>query len=203
MAISITMRENTFVAGAVRLKGLTYSEADDIARFLIAHDRAFETANPRPPVELPSVYTYFSDAPISRTSDNATDATEVTLLTLRVPGGLLGPNALVDLHSVWSYPNSASTKSLIPRIGVSSLASLNATTTVVATLMNRFWNKNALNAQAGPNSNSPFGGTSGNALFNFAIDTSQDFDLTLGCKWGANVAAETITLERANLIIYR
>jgi hypothetical protein len=129
----------------------------------------------------------------SRTSANTTadNTTKVTLASLVVPAGLMGPNSVLRITLDWSYPSSASTKNLMLDWGGVNISAATATTGTGYKGLIEIANKNSLAIQAIQN-NSNYGSAS--RATDQTQDTSQNVTLDFRCSWGAAANAETITL---------
>jgi hypothetical protein len=134
----------------------------------------------------------------TRNSDNSTDTQESTLASLTIPAGTLAASSLLRITALWSMTSSASTKTLIARLGGGSndLLSFAATSVASAQTHTMVGNAGATNSQkSGSKTISAFG-TSTNGIVTLSVDTSVNQTLAFLCKWGANVASEAIALER-------
>jgi len=134
--------------------------------------------------------------------------TETNFVALRIPANTIGRNGLVEVRALWSYTNSAGSKTLTHRlstgagVGGSFIAS-NAvlTTTATAQTLAMFGNNNVATSQSVYNISplSPYG-TSANNLIADALDTTQDVYVNIT---GAIAAAgDTLTLQHAAVVIF-
>lgn len=98
--------------------------------------------------------TYTSGIPYAPSSNTAFSTTgpgvytqvntEITLLTIPIPGGLLGKNGQCIIEALYEYQNSAGTKTIRVKIGGTNFAApINYTTTVVMRMLSRFQNINS------------------------------------------------------------
>jgi hypothetical protein len=129
----------------------------------------------------------------SRTSANtsADNTTKVTLASVVVPAGLMGPNSVLRITLDWSYPSSASTKNLMADWGGVNISLGTATTGTGYKGLIEIANKNSLAIQAIQN-NTTYGSAS--RVADQTLDTSQNVTLDFRCSWGAAASAETIIL---------
>lgn len=122
------------------------------------------------------------------------DLLETTLATITVPAGLMGPNSVLRIIPLFSYTNSANTKTLRVDFGGTDFYSVPATTTTVSQQLIMIRNQGATNAQVGHASSVVAGvGATATAKTTAAVDTSTDQTITITGQL-AN-AGETITLE--------
>lgn len=127
---------------------------------------------------------------------------ETTITSIKIPANSLGKNGAIFATCLWSYPNSANSKSLIVRWsatqgGTSGILLGNATaatTTVIATTAHILRNNNATNAQlAYPASNTVPFGTGTIAANTASVDTTADAWLNINGTLAS--AAETLTVQ--------
>ena len=129
----------------------------------------------------------------TRSSVNAAgDATTVTLASVVVPGGTMGPNSVLRITLDWSYTNSASTKALATNWGGINISAPTATTSSGYKGLIEIANKNSLSIQTIQN-NTNYGSAS-RVSPDPTIDTSSDVSLDFRANWGAAASGETITL---------
>lgn len=131
-----------------------------------------------------------SYAPVTRSSNNSTDATYLTLASVTVPGGTMNANGKIVIEQDWGYTSSASTKNLRIDWGGQWMTAAPATTTARSCFMLAIKNANSLVSQTALNSTA-FGS---GAAITTAVDTTQDVTIDFRCNWSANVASEQITL---------
>lgn len=127
------------------------------------------------------------------------DTTETALASVTLPGGAMGANGILRITSVWSYTNSANSKTARYRLGGSgvsgaTLMNIGATTSVGNMTQRVIQNRNAQNSQftSAPAAGASFG-VSANAGATAAVDTSSDQLVVISGQL-AN-ASETIGLE--------
>lgn len=119
--------------------------------------------------------------------------TETVLATIPVPAGALNVNGSLRISSLWSYTNSANTKTLTVKLGATSFLNVAPTTTASFQSMNIIRNR-AINSQVSfvASALSSFT-TSNGAPTTGAIDMSAAQNITFTATL-AN-SGETITLE--------
>jgi hypothetical protein len=140
-----------------------------------------------------------SYAPVTRSSNNSTDATYTTLATVTVPGGLMNLNGKVVIEQDWKFTSSASSKTLRVDWGGNWITGPSVTTTQNAYYMLAVKNANSLSSQIMLN------GTTFNIspLDTFTtVDTTQDVAIEFKCNWNANVASEQIILRGHSVWYY-
>lgn len=139
---------------------------------------------------------------LTRNSVNAAgDATETQLVAVTIPA--IGPNGGLRATGIWSYTNSATTKTMRVRFGAAaagtggvSYHSQGATTTATQMQQILLGNRNATNSQAGGTTAGTGGwSTSATAFVTSAIDTTVPTEIHFGCLWGGAIAAESISLQ--------
>ena len=131
----------------------------------------------------------------TRTSTNgvATNDTDYqTLKTVTLPGGMMGANSKLVIIPDWDYLNSAATKTLAVDFGVTNISAVPATTTVMGKILIEVQNLNSLVSQKTMNGSSY--GLTANARIASTENTASAVSIIFKCKWGANIASETITL---------
>lgn len=125
------------------------------------------------------------------------DTAETVLAAITLPGGAMGPNGALRITSVFSFTNSANTKSMRYRLGGlsgSSLMGISATTSASIMTQRLIQNRNSQSAQiAGPAGFANSFGASGNLAATSAVDTASSQTLAITGQL-AN-SGETITLE--------
>lgn len=118
---------------------------------------------------------------------------ETTLATISVPAGAIGANGALRVTMVWSYTNSANTKTARLRLGGTSFLVFNATTTSSVRIENQIQNVNSEASQKGwVNSGTTFGSSTG-TIVTASVDTSVAQDIIF--RGALANAGETITLE--------
>lgn len=132
-----------------------------------------------------------SYAPVTRSSDNATDTSYVTLATVTVPGGTMNYNGKIVIEQDWRHTSSVSAKNLrIDWGGTWMTAAPVSANTNRSFLLLSIKNANSLASQTALNSSTFGSGTEVTA----AIDTTQSVAIDFRCNWGANVVGEQIIL---------
>jgi hypothetical protein len=122
------------------------------------------------------------------------DTNENTLTSVTIPGGSLGPNGTLSIDTLWSYTNSANTKTMRIRFGSLAgniLLNITATTTATARFLSRSSNLNSQSSQIVFANGSI--GNSGNPVSNLTVDTTVDSILYFRGLNG--LSSETIKLE--------
>jgi hypothetical protein len=117
---------------------------------------------------------------------------ETTLASVVVPGGSLGANGRLRITTLWSYPNSANSKTLKTKFGATTFFSVAQSTTATDRHQTEIANRGVTNSQVGAGLTAAFG-TSGSAAVTASLDTTQDQTLAITGQL-AN-AGETLTLE--------
>lgn len=122
---------------------------------------------------------------------------EVVLATISIPANSMGLNGRIRVSTLWTYTNSANTKT--PRVrfggaGGTIFQGISATTSASLTVMTQIANRGATNSQVGNASafGNSFGASTG-AVTTGAIDTTAAVDIVLSCQMAA--LAETCNLE--------
>lgn len=131
-----------------------------------------------------------SYTPVTRSSNNSTDATYQTLASVTLPGGTMNLNGKIVIEQDWSYTNSANTKNMRIDWGGNWMTAASATTTAQSWLVLAIKNANSLTSQIALNSTTYGSG----AALTAAVDTTQNVNIDFRCNWGANVIGESITL---------
>jgi len=122
------------------------------------------------------------------------DTTETTLATVVLPAGAMGPNGQVEIHSLWSVPNNANSKTCRIKFGGSAVFSAGVTTIQTLSAITRTSNRNSASSQvSGAGGTSTSIGTTANAVTTTAIDTTSAVNIIFTAQC-AN-SADTITLE--------
>jgi len=122
--------------------------------------------------------------------------TETTLATVQVPGGVLGANGWVLIEATFTVTNNSNTKTVRIKLGGTTLATANVTTSATLTVSTWVANRNSQSAQIGGfTAVSDYGGvgsTSGN-IATAAADTSAESDLTITGQLASS--ADTLRLQ--------
>ena len=132
-----------------------------------------------------------SYAPITRSSDNSTDTTFVTLASVTIPAGTMNPNSEIVIEQDWKYSNSAGVKVLAVDFGGWNISGPWVTTTARANYRTAIKNLDSYTSQSYFN-NQTYGTATADATT--AVDTENVVLVDFKCKWNANVASESITL---------
>jgi hypothetical protein len=132
-----------------------------------------------------------SYAAVTRTSDNATDTSVVTLSSVTIPGGTMNFNGELVVTQDWKYTNSATTKTLAMDWNGLNVSAPTATTTARANYRISIKNLNSLSSQS-IFGNTTFGVAAGDPM-GFA-NTAEDVVVDHKCRWSANVSGESIAL---------
>jgi len=136
--------------------------------------------------------------------------TETNMAAVRIPGGSMGPNGIVRLTALFSFPNSANNKVLTIRwnpaagnITTNAIGSLTATTTAAAQLQFLVRNAGATNSQmvfGGQNGITPYGNL---AAANLTFSGDSTADLFLNINASSAGAGEVVTLQGYAAEIFR
>lgn len=119
--------------------------------------------------------------------------TETVLATIAIPAGLMGVNGMLRITPLWSVTNNANAKTLMVRLGGTSISTAGAASQATYQNLIILRNRGVANSQVSPVTASTGNGFNGSAAATFAIDTSVAQNLTLTGTLGN--AADTITLE--------
>jgi hypothetical protein len=136
----------------------------------------------------------------------AADTNENVLATITIPGGSMGANGQLWVYTLWSYTNSANTKTLRVRLGGAAGTQVLAIGQSASTHFADFriiQNVNAQNSQIFFDRGSiPHpGATSAGANITAAIDTSATTTLVLSGQKAS--AGETLTLSSYSVMVVR
>ena len=124
---------------------------------------------------------------------------ELALVTVTIPAGLLGLLGGLDAETVWTHVNSVNTKTMRVRlggIGGTAFAAIAATTSATERITTKIRNTGAANAQVGAGSataNAADFTANAGAHVTGAVDTSAATSLVISAQNSA--ATETITLN--------
>jgi hypothetical protein len=137
---------------------------------------------------------------------------ETNLAALRIPANSMGANGVVQITSLWTYPNSSNNKTMLCRYtatagttggGSTNLVGANnvVTTTVNSQITQILRNNNATNSQIcyGGIPTTPFGATVGPATTQ-AIDTTADSYININGTLA--LSTETLTLVHAYAVVF-
>jgi len=126
---------------------------------------------------------------------------ETTLATITIPANAMGANGRIELDVIWSYTNSANTKTLRQKFGGTTILSTAVGASAVTRTSAVIANRNATNSQvATPNFSTSFGVSSA-TLTTMAIDTTAAVNIVLTAQL-AN-SGETITLEAYSVKLFK
>jgi hypothetical protein len=136
---------------------------------------------------------------------------ETNMVALRIPGGSMGPNGVIEVSVLWNYTNSANSKQAVVRfnqtagvVGGSTWGpGLAVTTTASAQTKTIYRNNNATNVQAFFTTASPTApfGTAATASGAGNVDTTQDAYVNI--SGNIVTAGETMTLVHAYAVVYK
>lgn len=120
---------------------------------------------------------------------------ETTLATVVIPGGSMGPNGILRVTTLWSYPTSANAKTLRAKLGGTAFLEVAASTTVSFQGFTLIRNRNSQAIQVGaPKAHAQGGaGVTAQSGTTGTVDTSVDQNLVFSGQLGS--AAETLTFE--------
>jgi len=135
---------------------------------------------------------------------------ETNMVSLRIPGGTIGKNGLVEVRCLWAYTNSANNKTLSIRLSQTSGAVTGQpgfqtvlTTTATAQSLLAIGNSGATNAQLGFANGqlllTPYGATTAGAVTG-TVDTTADAWININGIVAA--AGETLTLTHATVVVF-
>lgn len=124
------------------------------------------------------------------------DTLEAMLATVTIPAGMIGPNGVVQVWSLWSANSSAGSKTSRVRFGGAS-GTIYSQPTAMTTqtslrLLTEFQNRNNAASQLGTGANVPGLGM-GTAPVTSTVNTAAAADIVLSGQ--LTVASDTITLE--------
>lgn len=120
------------------------------------------------------------------------DTNENTLATITIPGDAMGANGIVRITTVFSYTNSANTKSLKVKFGGTTYQNTSVTTTASARYQSQIQNRNSVSSQVGGHVSGTFATSSG-APVTSSINTAAEVTVLITGQNG--LGSETITLE--------
>lgn len=140
---------------------------------------------------------------MKNTAGSVTDASasEQDAYSVVIPAGLIGPNDDWYVDHMWTWPNSATTKTVRVKFGGTAIASLAATTTASGRGTSHIYMRDSKTAQIFSNPTSSIawqeGQTSSSAPSTATVDTNSDITINLTGQWGTSGAGSNlITLER-------
>lgn len=128
----------------------------------------------------------------------AADTAENALATITVPGGWMGLNGILRWHAVWTYTNSANTKTIRTRFGGVAgtiYFSIAPTTTTYSRDFRQLQNQGAANSQKGVTAvvTSTTWASDAASIVTSSVDTSADTSLVFSGQKASS--GETLTLE--------
>jgi hypothetical protein len=129
--------------------------------------------------------------------------TATTVMTLPVPGNIMGPNGCLQLDLMYDYNNTAGAKTCTVNLSgsASNVFTASPTTTVFTRIMKLIQNRGVTNVQT---FDSPsvynFGAASANTLAAGATDTTQPFNLTVTLTIA--VATDYLNLHYLRLLAF-
>lgn len=118
---------------------------------------------------------------------------ETTLATITLPGGAMGINGGVRIHTLWSMTNNANNKTQKVKFGGTSILFYTLTSVAGNQTLTIYRNRGAANSQVGlANSSTGIGNTS-SAPTTSSIDTSADVTILITGQLATGT--DTLTLE--------
>lgn len=155
----------------------------------------FLPLSPLPIAEGVGLWRVIGASAVAVTLTGSTD--EAALAAFTLPGGALGPNGALRITTVYSFTNSANSKTMRYRLGGlggTAIMAVSATTTVSNMVQRTIQNRGVQDSQvAAPTGNNGSFGNSGNSPGTAALDTAQDQVIALTGQLASS--GETITLE--------
>lgn len=124
---------------------------------------------------------------------HAGDIIDTILVTVVIPGMLLGPNGGLRVTATFSVTNNANTKTMRVKFAGNSYLNAGVTASSSYRAVVEIWNRNSQAVQIGGGPASGAEGAGGAAIPASAVDTTIDQNLTFNAFLGN--AADTITLE--------
>lgn len=121
------------------------------------------------------------------------DVTEDVLATITIPAGTMGANGAVRIISQWTHTNSANTKTLRVKWAGTAVNTFAITTQAGTYLLTVVANRGVTNSQVAPAQNINIYGSTTNAVFTAAVDTTAAVTVTITGQKAS--AGETLTLE--------
>ena len=131
---------------------------------------------------------------LSGTASSVTGTTtETTLATITIPANAMGPNGQIEIIPLWSFTNSANTKTMRVKFASTAFYTQAATATAVTQSLVRIANRNSASSQVGaPGANAGLGNFTA-AVITSAENTTSPVTLTITGQ--LTNTGETITLE--------
>lgn len=140
------------------------------------------------------------------TSSNAGNTNENTVYTGTIPANSIGPNGHFEIHVLQSFTTPANTnsKTLKVKFGTDVLINRALTTAALSDRVDyAIYNRNSMSSQVATGAtagNSVFGGTSGNALATYSINTAAAITVTITLQNA--VAGDVSAIEAFNVVAY-
>lgn len=128
------------------------------------------------------------------------DTSENALVSLTIPGGVIGANGAVITHEKWSYTNSANAKTFRVRYGSTLMYAFGATTTTAFIKSTFITNRNSESSQIGDSNVAAFGTTT-QTFYTGTVDTSADFTLNITGQKASG--GESLILESYSITVRR
>jgi len=135
--------------------------------------------------------------------------TETNLAVLRIPGGTMGANGIIELKTLWQFTNNSNNKTLIARFTSTSGSTAGGnmgspvvvTTTAASQQFHAIRNNNAANAQVmwAATGTTPFG-TAASTPLTLTVDTTADSFINLNGQLAAGT--DTVTLLHAYAVVF-
>jgi len=113
---------------------------------------------------------------------------ETILATVPIPGGLMGPNGIIRVTSLWTYTNNANTKTVSWRFGAAGAGTggtiYMATPVASSSLFNDMRlvrNANSVSSQKGSSNGNPIGGlgSSAGSTVTSSVNTNNASEIVL------------------------
>ena len=115
-----------------------------------------------------------------------------------LPAGAMGLNHTLEIDTAWTYPNSATTKTLGAYFGSFKALDRSRTTSVTETSLVRIINRASASAQIHPFKNATYFTAGASAIPTSTVDTSAAVTIRITGQWGsAGAGSNNITLESA------
>ncbi|BCA57673.1 hypothetical protein [Sphingomonas sp. HMP6] len=130
-----------------------------------------------------------ASTPITGTTTETTFSTG----TITIPANAMGPNGSVEIIPLWTFTNSANTKTMRVKFGGTAYYTQAGTTTAVTQSIVKIQNRNSTSSQVGaPGANSGVGNFTA-SIITSAVDTTAPVSLTITGQ--LTNTGETMTLE--------
>jgi hypothetical protein len=134
--------DTAFMSGRTFSAGMIAEFDPVIESALIAEGDAVEYSTVELPVEVLSSYAY----PIACISTG----TDEILASFTIPGGILGPNSIIQITPLWTFPSTANEKKLKVKVGGITIYSATRTTSTKEGPLVVLANRNSLTSQIVP-----------------------------------------------------